>query len=162
MEWLIWIVAINWGAPLLLWLYPLFMMLVFKDFVFSGFYGPFAKFKLATKAVEPWHARAWRDWGGVGLFGFMCYRDEDGKRDDAWVARTVVHEGTHCWQWLFLGLLFYATYMSHMLFILFFQRDRHPYMDCWAERMARKRAGQRMDFTSEEWPQGPKDRWPWW
>lgn len=161
MTWLVWFAVINWGAPLLMWVYPLVMTWVFKDFVFQGFYGPFAKFKLATKDVEPWHARLWRDWGGVGLYWFMCYRDEDGKRDDAWVARTVVHEGSHCWQWL-LGLLFIVSYWLHMGFIFLFQKSKHPYMDCWAERMARKRAGQQIDFTPGEWPQGPKDRWPWW
>ena len=66
MEWLIWFVAINWVAPLLMWVYPLSMMWLFKDFVFAGFYGPFAKFKLATKDVEPWHARLWRDCFYIG------------------------------------------------------------------------------------------------
>jgi len=162
MHWLLWLIAINWVVPLLMWLYPLFMMWVFKDFVFVGFHGPFGKFRLATRGVEPWHAKLWKDWGGVGLYGFMCYKDREDTRDDAWVARTIKHEGTHCWQWLALGLLFYVTYAGHSLFIYLFQKDKNAYLDCWAERMARKHAGQKLDIPPAEWPDGPNDRWPWW
>ena len=118
--------AINWGALFLLWVYPL-TMLAFKDFVFEGFYGPFAKFRLATKEdtddpIEPWHAKMWADWGGVGLGLFMCYRDRPTKADDEWVARTIVHEGTHCWQWSVLGISFFVIYKVHVLWIFITQR----------------------------------------
>jgi hypothetical protein len=168
MELALWIIGINWGVPVLLLLYPLVMMVVWKDFVFEGFYGPFFKFRLANKDLEPWHVKLWRDWGGVGLGWCMCYKDKPTKADDAWVARTIVHEGTHCWQWLFLGLFFYVTYMVHMLWILITQRikgkpyTKHPYLDCWPERMARKKAGQLVDVPPDQWPQGKDDLWPWW
>jgi hypothetical protein len=188
----IWFVAINWGGTLLFWLYPLVMWLIFKDFVFEGFYGPFAKFRLVNKGeiddpIEPWHARAWSDWWGVCLHWYICYRDRPGKFDDALVARGLVHEGTHGWQQLALGLLFWVAYKGHMLWILVTQKIRHwwlkrkmhpegaeqppdnvryytkhAYLDCWAERMARGRAGQLVDVPPYQWPQGPADLLPFW
>lgn len=261
MEWYWWLliaVGINWGLPLLTWVYPLVMTFIFRDFKFAGFYGPFAKFRLLGEErvywsdpdnghssgeyvitnicgeiytlqneagstaevlaqeldfMEPWHVKWWKDWGGVGLYWFMCYRDLPAKWDDAWVARTIVHEGTHCWQWLVLGLFFYVTYMLHVLWIFVTQKwqawrrlkeltkdltelpvggpnqaplyfgeiafewvgnglktkpvlwlpyTKHPYLDCWAERMARKRAGQVVDVPPKDWPQGKDDLWAWW
>lgn len=160
--WIVLVIAINWGAPLLMWLYPLGMMFLFKDFVFTGFAGPFVKYKLTTKDVEPWHAKLWKDWGGIGCYGFMCYKDRDDKSDDAWVTRTIVHEGTHCRQFLILGLLQPLLYLGHSGFIFFFQKSKHAYLDNWFERQARKRAGQLVDIPREKWPQGTNDRWPWW
>ena len=226
MEIILWIVVINWGAPILTWFYPLVMTFIFKDFEFIGFHGPFAKFRLLGGArvwwkgtdgtpkggyellgcdghtyylksddedapgavpkdelnfMEPWHVKWWRGWGGVGLYWFMCYRDRVVSSDDAWVKQTIVHEGVHCWQWAILGLLFPISYLLHMLWILVTQRFlsiagwrtyqfptedgwpfRHPYLDCWAERMARKRAGQQVDIPPQDWPQGKNDLWPWW
>jgi hypothetical protein len=162
MEWVLWFIAINWGIPLLTWIYPLFMSFIFGDFIIAGMKGPFVKFQLVSAYVEPWHATLWRDWAGVGLFGFMCYRDLDDRSDDRWVATTIEHEAAHCWQWLCLGLLFIISYLVHMAFIFYAQKDKHPYLDCWAERMARKKAGQPVDIPRENWPNGPKDRWPWW
>ena len=40
--------------------------------------------------------------------------------------------------------------------------NKHPYLDCWAERMARKKAGQLVNVPFDQWSQGPKDLWPWW
>jgi hypothetical protein len=157
---LVWL-GLNWVIPMVLcWVYEIYGRLS-GDFVHMGFYGPFAKYRLSYK-MHKWHDRLWRDWGGVGLFLFMVYRDEIGPEDDAYVARTVVHEGTHCWQWMWLGGMFYVSYLAHMAFIYFFQKDKHPYLDCWAERMARKASGQLVDIPPDQWPQGPKDRNPWW
>jgi hypothetical protein len=159
---------LNWCAPFLLaWIYPVGMMLVFKDFKFTGFEGPFAKFELVKEGVEPWHRKLWKDWAGVGLPGFFCYgvplyKAEDSDCRSAWLERTIKHEKAHCWQWLALGLLFPVSYYIHALFILLFRKDKHAYLDCWAERAARKHAGQKVDIPKEEWPQGPADRWPWW
>jgi len=172
MEWYWWLIiaaAINWGGLLLLYVYPLAMTWLWKDFVFEGFYGPFGKFRLANTDLEPWHAARWRDWGGVGLGLFMCYRDRPGAQDDAWVARTIVHEGTHCWQWLILGLVgFFLSYFGHAAIIFVTQKlkgkpyTKHAYLDIWAERMARKRAGQLVDIPPDQWMRGPDDLWPWW
>lgn len=202
MDWLIWFVAINWGAPLLFWLYPLVMVFVFRDLEFVGFHGPFIKFRLLEEVavgnrvwwngrswliadisgefaylshpdgadtripvsdlnpIEPWHSRLWVDWFGVGLYGFMCYRNLEG--DSKRATRTITHEGAHCIQWMIFGLMFLVIYLLHMLFIYFFQKSKHPYLDCWFERWARKRAGQVVDMPRAFWPQGPRDRWPWW
>jgi hypothetical protein len=157
--WIVVVMAVNWGVPLLTWLYPLGMMFLFKDYTFEGFAGPFARFKLATKDVEPWHAKMWRGWGGIGSYGFMCYIEHS---DPASLARVIVHEGTHCWQFVILGLLQPILYIANVLFIYFFLRKKHPYLDCWFERQARRRAGQQVDIPPAQWPDGPGDRWPWW
>ena len=155
------IIAANWLIPLVLcWSYALFSYWN-GDFKYMGQYGPFAKFRL-TYHIHKWHDRLWRDWQGVGLFGFMAYRDDIGPKDDARVARTVVHEGTHCWHWLLLGAVGYVAYLLHMVFIYLFQPGLHPYLDCWSERLARKHAGQLVDVPKEQWPDGPGDRNPWW
>jgi len=159
------VVGINWGVPLLFWAYPLVMWIGFKDFVFEGFYGPFAKFKLSPDAntgdpIEPWHAKAWKDWEGVALHWFMCYRKIG--------ERTEMHEGTHCWQQLAFGLLWWVIYFGHMLWILVTQKikgkpyTKHAYLDCVWERQARKRAGQIVDVPPKYWMQGEDDLWPWW
>lgn len=111
--------------------------------------------------MEPWHTRWWNDWAGVALYGAMVYRDRPSAWDDKWVARTIVHEWVHVMQYFSLGFIFVILYLGHVLFIYFFQKKKHPYLDCWAERMARSAAGQKVNYTKEEWPQGPKDRWPW-
>lgn len=166
-EMLVCVFLINWVLPLAMFVYPLVMWLVFKDFVFIGFHGPFAMFRLVEKGVEPWHARLWRDWGGVGLYGFMCYRAPAGKRG-AWVQRTIEHEAEHCLHWLILGMSFYVFYVGHMLWILVTQKlkgppyTKHPYLDCWSERLARREARQRVDIPPDMWPHGRKDLWPWW
>lgn len=201
------IVGINWGSLLLLYIYPLVMTWVFKDFKFEGFHGIFGKFRLLgderaywndpdsgacsgefiieahdhngyhlrneegsvliaaeweVDLMEPWHVKAWKDWGGVGLGLFMCYRDRIGKADDAWVARTIIHEGTHNIQTTALGLLKFVLDLVFMLFIFIFLKDKHPYLDNPFERQARRRAGQTVDIPRDQWPQGKDDRNPWW
>lgn len=168
LEIVIWIVIINWVAPLLMWVYPLAMTLIWKDFVFEGFHGPFAKFRLANEDVEPWHVRFWKDWGGVGLYWFMCYKDRPSKADDDWVERTILHEGGHCIHWAILGLLFYVFYASHSAWIFITQKikgkpyTKHAYLDNWSERLARKRAGQTVDIPPNQWMHGKDDLIPWW
>lgn len=160
------VVAINWGAPLLLWLYPLVMTLVFKDFVFDGFYGPWARFKLVRFGMEPWHARMWRDWCGAGFYGFMCYRSYPDWTKFT-MDRLLKHEATHCRHWAIFGLHFWFLYVGHTLWIFVTQRlkgkpyTKHPYYDCWSERLARKAAGQSLNIPPEQWPGGKDDLWPW-
>ena len=159
--WILLIVAINWGGLVLLLIYPLVMKFIWKDFVFDGFYGPFMKFKLADKHLEPWHAARWKDWWGVGLGLYMCYRYRDAKGE--------IHEGTHCWQWVVLGLIgFFIAYIGHSFLILVTQKikgkpyTKHAYLDNWAERMARSKAGQTVDIDPKNWMHGENDLWPWW
>jgi len=164
MTWWMWLlvaVAINWGLPALIsWAYGVYGWMT-GDFVPAGRYKVFIIFRLAYK-MHKWHDRLWRDWGGVGLFLMMVIRDQEGPADDAWVARTIVHEGEHGIHWLWLGSLFYVAYLGHSLFIYLFQKEKHAYLDNWSERLARKAAGQLVDIPKEQWPDGPKDRWPWW
>ena len=54
-EWLLIAAAVNWGLPLLTWVYPLVMTYIFRDFKFEGFYGPFAKFRLLGDERVYWH-----------------------------------------------------------------------------------------------------------
>lgn len=122
-EILLWFVSLNWGLTLLFWVYPLVMWLVFKDFVFDGWHGPFAKFRLATKKdtddpIEPWHAKAWSDWWGVGFHWYMCYRYPHKKGE--------LHEGGHCWHQFFLGMLFWLLYFGHMGWIALTQKLLKP------------------------------------
>ena len=116
-----WFVGLNWGLTLLFWVYPLVMWLVFKDFVFDGWHGPFAKFRLATKEdtddpIEPWHAKAWRGWWGVGLHWYMCYRYPH-KRGE-------LHEGGNCWQQLACGMLWWVIHFVNMGWIVVTQKIR--------------------------------------
>ena len=48
----LWVVVFNWVAPLLMWLYPLAMLLR-GDFVFDGFYGVWAKFRKERELALP-------------------------------------------------------------------------------------------------------------
>jgi hypothetical protein len=133
-----------------------------KAYVIRGLDGSeHTVFSTELDFMEPWHSRLWVDWGGVGLYGYMVYRDRPLAWDDKWVARTVTHEWVHVVQFLSLGLLHFLLYAGHVGFIYLFQKNKHPYLDCWAERMARSVAGQKVNYTQEEWPQGPRDRWPW-
>ena len=209
-EWLLIAAAVNWGLPLLTWVYPLVMTYIFRDFKFEGFYGPFAKFRLLGDErvywhdpgddlasgeyvivrrmvgeddayvieneaggmaevfaheldfMEPWHTKWWKDWGGVGLYWFMCYRDRPSRWDDEWVGRTIVHEGTHNIQTAIFGLMKFLLDLIFMGFIFLFLKKKHPYLDNPFERQARRRAGQQVDVDPEDWPQGRNDRWPWW
>jgi len=168
LEVLLWILGINYIAPLLTWVYPLFMMVVFKDFVWEGFHGPFGKFRLANKGLESWHAARWKDWGGTAMYWFMCYRDREGAYDDAWVERTKLHEGEHCKHFAILGAFFWLLYLGHSLLILVTQKikgkpyTKHAYLDNWSEKLARKRATQVVDIAPSDWFQGEGDIWPWW
>ena len=169
MIWL-WLLAIplNWLVPLVFsWGYAALGMWVMKDFVYGGRTKWALKFRLINKgeegkSLDPWHARLWRDWWGLGLLGAMFYRDLAGKEDDKSVARGLAHEGEHTRHWLWLGLLFLVVYIGHSLLIFVFQPNKHAYLDNWSERLARAAAGQPVDITMSAWPSGPRDRWPWW
>jgi hypothetical protein len=157
---ILFVIVGNWLGSVIFWIYPLVMGLIFKDLVFDGWEGPIAKFRLAKKDVEPWHAKLWKDWWGVGLHWFMCYKypNERGMR----------HEKAHCSQQLSCGLFWWFIYFGHMLWILVVQKikgppyTKHPYLDCVWERGARRAAGQPVDIPPDKWPDGPKDLFPWW
>jgi hypothetical protein len=160
------IFAINWIAPFILsWAYALWLWKFSHDMEFKGWIRvggifPVAKFRLISK--KSWYAKLWQDWYGMGFMGIVLYRDEPGIYDDAFVKMTLIHEPRHCLQGYILGLLFWILYVVDLLLIYFFIPARHPYLDNWFERDARRVSGDQVDFTPDQWPNGPNDRWPWW
>jgi len=76
--------------------------------------------------------------------------------------RKLKHENRHVKQQYALGVFFFPVYVVESLRLFFFHKDKHAYLDNWFERDARKHAGQIVDILPEQWPEGPKDRWPWW
>jgi len=162
MEIALWIVGINWGLPFVGYtLYALLLWLPFKDYKYMGYKFPAFKLRLAHKDIEPWHWKLWLDWGGHGGFAWIFYRDEPSPWDDEWAEKTVIHELDHSLLQVIFGLVFWLLYFGHMGFIYLFQKDKHPYIDCWIERRARRKAGQKVNYRRDEWPNGPYDRWPW-
>jgi len=187
---LIWFIGLNWVVPFILsWTFALVMTYVFKDYVFEGFAHGMGCFRLVNEGkeedeigdkLEPWHVKLWLDWGGMALVGVMLYRDRPGKWDNTRVVRTKLHEGTHGIHIYILGfIIFGISYAGHMLWIFVTQRlrarrlrrlgingefpyNKHPYYDCWSERLARKRAGQLINIPPDQWSWGKDDLWPWW
>jgi hypothetical protein len=159
-------VAINWVAPLAQWLYPLYITLFTGDMEFVGFHGPWAKFSVRPTA-KAWHYNLWRNWDGVGLYGFLCYKPNS-RWTPEYTQQVVKHEAEHCKHWVIFGMSFYLLYTVHMAWIYAVQKlkgppyTKHPYFDCWSERLARKAAGEKVDIPPMEWPCGTTDLWPWW
>lgn len=177
--WIAIVITINWVIPFLLsFTYAAIMTWIFKDYVFEGIaYGmlcfrlvnPGAEEEEVGDPLEPWHVKLWLDWGGLALMGVMFYRDKPGERDDAWVARTKVHEGNHgMWSLILGAVIYFSIYGGHMLGIFVTQKvkgkpyTKHPYYDCVFERLARGAAGQIVNLTPDQWTWGKKDLWPWW
>jgi len=165
---LLYVLAINWGLPLIAcWTYVLWLRFVTNDVAFVGWervwFLPVARWKLVSK--YSWYAKAWQDWYGVGMFMNIIHRDEDSTDDDVYVQETVTHELRHCLQW-FIGLLQPILYVGHFLYLLIVESlkkepTRHPYLDNWFERDARKSAGQLVDVPRGNWTHGPNDLNPW-
>lgn len=129
-------------ATILVWLfYILPMWLIWKDFIFMGWGEPFiADFQLANRDVEPWHARAWKDWYGVGLPNAAIHRNELGIFDDQYVELVKVHERRHCVQWFWLGIFFYPVYL--VAGWIQGMRGKDRYLDNPFEVDARKASGE--------------------
>lgn len=161
MKTLLRIIQFVWLLPatILVWLfYILPMWLIFRDLVFVSWAELFvAEFRLADKDLEPWYAKAWRDWYGWGGPCVFIRRD-----DSTNLEKTRIHELRHCEQQFIWGVFFYPAYFFDSVLIWLFAKNLHAYLDNWFERDARKTAGQIVDIPREMWPQGEEDHWPWW
>jgi hypothetical protein len=163
------VLYINWGIPFVCsLLYVLWLRYVSRDIVFVSCMRagviPALRWRLVSK--RSWYAKAWQDWYGVGLFCQIIHRDEADTDDDAYVAETIHHEMRHVLQWVILGLLFPVLYVLHFAWLLVVESlkaapERHPYLDNWFERDARRAAGQVVDVARGHWPHGPDDLNPW-
>ena len=102
-------------------------------------------------------SKLWSSWSGVSGGNFIVYRNDF--KDHSTVN---AHERRHSEQVFTFGIFQPISYIIHMIFIFFFQKDKHPYIDCVWERDARREAGQKVDIPKEEWYWGSDDRWPWW
>lgn len=72
------------------------------------------------------------------------------------------HENTHVIQNYIFGIFFLPVYFLLKCFMFLFVWNKHSYVDHPLERWARRAAGQKVNYTREEWPHGPNDRWAWW
>ena len=149
-----------------LWLLPV-TILVWVLYILPGwFFGALrwggwhsfliARFKL-NDLDSPYAAR-WEDWYGWSGPNVMIIR-QVGKVVDS---RTERHEERHCVQQLAFGPLFYPAYVLSSFWIFLFTSGKHAYLDNPFERDARQHASQPVDIPPERWPDGPRDRWPWW
>jgi hypothetical protein len=159
------IVGIIWLSPatILVWLfYVIPTWLIWRDLVFVGWAQlGIAEFRLASKGLERWHVRLWRDWAGWSGPCVFITKELAGA-PVAITDRTRRHEIRHCVQQFLFGVLFYPVYLLASVFIWLVLRTLHAYLDNPFERDARKAAGQPVYIPPENWPQGPRDRWPWW
>lgn len=74
----------------------------------------------------------------------------------------LMHETAHVYQQYILGVFFFPVYILTSLFIYCFVWSKHPYIDNFFEKWARKRAGQLVKIPKEDRERYMKDRWPWW
>lgn len=116
-------------ATILVWLfYILPLWLIWKDLEFKGWYEPFiAQFQLSNYKLEPWHARRWKDWYGVGLPCAFIYKDLETTADDIYSLKTCRHESRHCKQWFVFGIFFYLFYLIESIFQK--MKGMDPYRD---------------------------------
>jgi len=107
--------------------------------------------------VYLWYIARWKDWGASA--GPYCITLSPTQQ---LTERTWLHEKSHCDDCLKYGWLMPFMYFFHSAWLWLFCKDKHSYLDNFSERKARAAAGQKVDFTKEEWPHGEDDRWAWW
>ena len=149
-------------ATILVWTFYISWAWLFGLIIWKGWHSYLiAQFQL--KNVDSWYAKLWKDWYGWSGPCVLIYKDKPGEWDDAWVARTKVHEADgHCVQQFVFGIFHYPLYLLESVYLWLFKKDKHAYLDNRFERHARGVAGQQVDFTQADWPHGKGDRWPWW
>lgn len=152
-----------WLLPvtLLFWVFYL-LPLWYRDFRFRGWVG-FGVARFELQSQHSWYAKLWRDWAGfAGPCCILHRRGLTGRQ----LTRTLQHEYRHCMQQLLFGPLFYPVYALCSVAIWVYSSavddDYHAYLDNPFERDARRAAGQPVYIPRRLWPQGRKDRWPWW
>ena len=132
-------------ATILVWLFYISWAWVFGLIIWKGWHSyAIAQFQL--KNEDSWYAKLWKDWGGWSGPCVLIYKDNPGKWDDAWVARTKLHEADgHCIQQFIFGIFHYPSYFLVSVWLWLFCKDKHAYLDNPFERHARKVAGQQLD-----------------
>lgn len=145
---------LNLPIILLIGLFYILPCLIFKQYKFLRRSGVILEF---TVIPGSWmQKKFWNTWAGMSFYNFITYNNESYKNEMA-----VKHERRHSEQALTFNILFVPIYCFHVLWIYFFQKDKHSYYDCVFERDARKHAGQPVNIPRERWLWGPDDRWPW-
>lgn len=152
---------------LVVWLFYV-LPLMWRDLKFLGWVDLYvAHFEVKSK--HSWYAQQWKEWLGWSGPCVVVVRsiaseyphlpsDEIATID----LRTLNHELRHAQQQFLFGPLHYPMYGLMSLWIFLFVKFRHAYLDNPFERDARKHAKQKVNIPPEQWPQGSKDRWPWW
>lgn len=97
-----------------------------------------------------------RGWYGVTLGNNMIVNDIGEGYETS-----IKHENVHIVQNYIWGVFFLPVYVLVMGYMYLFMHDKHSYIDHPFEREARMEAGQKVDYTRAEWPDGPNDRGAW-
>jgi hypothetical protein len=160
----LYILAFIWLLPatIITWLFYILPLLIFRSIKFCEWCSYIPVFTLIND--DSWYAKKWKDWYGWSGPWVIILKDLPlpGSEDDSWVDKTLTHEFRHCMQQMILGLFFYPVYILNSIFIWFFIKSKHAYLDNFFERDARTAANQRVDIPMNMWPHGSSDRWPWW
>lgn len=107
-----------------------------------------------------WLYKAFKEkWFGFTVGNNIVIIDQD---DSEVTRRCLLHERRHAMQQYCWGILFFPVYILESLRIFIFCKDEHSYLDNFFEIDARKYAGQMVEIPRHLWPDGEKDRWPWW
>lgn len=104
-----------------------------------------------------WYINYWKDWGATA--GPYCIILSPTSK---LTEKLFKHEKSHVDDTFKYGCIFPLVYAGHSVWLWLFHKDKHSYLDNFSERKARQAAGQKVDFTKEEWPHGEDDRWAWW
>ena len=99
---------------------------------------------------------------GRGWYGFTLGNNVIVNDDIEAKKVSLTHENEHVIQNYIFGIFFLPVYFLLMLGIFIFLPEKHSYIDHPFERMARRAAGQKLEYTRDEWPHGSSDRWTWW
>lgn len=162
-------IGFIWLLPmtLIVWLFYV-LPLMWKDLKFVGWADLFVA-HFTVKSKHSWYAKVWREWLGWSGPCVVVTRDAveewpelPSSEIEKANQRTLKHELRHANQQFVFGPLHYPLYGLMSLWIWFFVKWKHAYLDNPFERDARKAAGQRVNVPPDLWPKGPKDRWPWW
>jgi hypothetical protein len=107
-----------------------------------------------------------KSWRGLTVGPFIVLNSirfgTDVKLSASAIDRTIRHEYRHVQQQCWLGILMPVLYVLFSCAIWLWWHARHAYYSNPFERDARRYAGQNVEIDSSRWPDGPRDRWPWW
>jgi hypothetical protein len=140
---------------ILMGIFYILPFVLFKQYKFKRRAGWLLEFEVIEGT---WAERTiWKHWAGMSVGTFNIYTKYYVDHE-----KVIKHERRHSQQVFTLSIFQPIVYGIHVLYIYFFQKDKHPYLDCVFERDARKASGQPVEIPREKWYWGPDDRWPWW